>query len=154
MVRYGPKIGARRSAPLGEGDLDPHLTQCGHGQALPACQVSSWSMQLFGHSTPTAQTGQDRQERQWSDSTQQTVLQTVVQKVMSLFNTAQFFAYHVSQATATRHVYTSTRASLIWIQRYQKVFFSFFAPKMSLGTICHSTINTAEYERTNKNKSY
>jgi len=27
-------------APLGEGELGPHLTQCGQGRGLPACQVS------------------------------------------------------------------------------------------------------------------
>jgi len=40
------------------GELGPHLTQCGLGQGLPLCQVSSWSIQLFGHNTPTSQTGQ------------------------------------------------------------------------------------------------
>jgi len=43
-------------APLGEGQLDPNLTQCGQGRGLPACQVSSWSIQPFGHNTPTLQT--------------------------------------------------------------------------------------------------
>ena len=28
-------------APLGEGELGPHLIQCGRGRGLPACQVSS-----------------------------------------------------------------------------------------------------------------
>ena len=37
------------SAALGE-ELGPHLTQCGQGRGLPACQV--------GHNTPTSQTGQ------------------------------------------------------------------------------------------------
>ena len=46
-------------APLGEGQLGPHLTQCGQGRGLPACQVSSSFIQSFGHSTPTSQT--DRQ---------------------------------------------------------------------------------------------
>ena len=27
--------------PLGERELSPHLTQCGQGRGLPACQVSS-----------------------------------------------------------------------------------------------------------------
>jgi len=43
------------------GVLCPHLTQCGRGRGLPACQVSSWSIKPFGHNTPTSQTGQDRQ---------------------------------------------------------------------------------------------
>ena len=30
-----------RLCPFGEGELDPHLTQCGHGRGLPPCQVSS-----------------------------------------------------------------------------------------------------------------
>jgi len=47
-------------APLGEGELGPHLTQCGQGRGLPACQVSSWSIQPFGHNTPTSQTGQSQ----------------------------------------------------------------------------------------------
>ena len=46
------------SAPLGEGELGPHLTQCGHGWGLPTCQVSSWSIQPFGHNRPTLHTGQ------------------------------------------------------------------------------------------------
>jgi len=32
------------------------------GQGLPPCQVSSWSIQLFGHNTPTLQ--RDRTDRQ------------------------------------------------------------------------------------------
>jgi len=46
------------AVPLSVGDLDPHLTQCGRGQGLTACQVSSWSLQPFAHNTPTSQTGQ------------------------------------------------------------------------------------------------
>ena len=55
-----------------------HLTQCGRGrstdrgQGLPPCQVSSWSIQPFGHNTLTSQTDRtDRQgqtDRQRSDS--------------------------------------------------------------------------------------
>ena len=37
--RYGPKIGG--CAPLGVGELGPHLTPCGQDRGLPACQVSS-----------------------------------------------------------------------------------------------------------------
>jgi len=43
-------------APFGEWELGPHLTQCGQGRGLPACQVSSWSVQPFGHSAQTLQT--------------------------------------------------------------------------------------------------
>jgi len=60
--RYGPKIGG--CTPLGKGDPSPHLTQCGQCRVLPACRVSSWSVQPFGHNTPTLQTGQNRQDRQ------------------------------------------------------------------------------------------
>ena len=58
----------------GWAKLGPHLTQYGWGRGLPACQVSSWSIQPFGHNTPTSQTGQR------SDSIGRTVLQTVAQK--------------------------------------------------------------------------
>jgi len=54
--------------PLWEGELGLHLTPCGHGQGLPACQVSSWSVKPFGtihqrHRQTDRQdrTGQDRQ---------------------------------------------------------------------------------------------
>jgi len=40
------------------GELGPNLTQCGRGWGLPPCQVSSWSIQPFGHNTPMSQTGQ------------------------------------------------------------------------------------------------
>jgi len=69
---YGPKIGG--CAPLGEGELGPHLTQCGQGRGLRARQVSSWSVKPFGHNTATLQT-----DRQRSDSIGWTVLQMVAQ---------------------------------------------------------------------------
>jgi len=47
------------AVPPSVGELDPHLWQRGQGRGLPACQVSSWSLQPFGHSAPTSQTGQD-----------------------------------------------------------------------------------------------
>ena len=34
---------------FGEGELGPHLAQCGLGRGLPPYQVASWSMQPFGH---------------------------------------------------------------------------------------------------------
>jgi len=75
----GRKLGG--CAPLGEGELGPHLTQCGQGRGQPARQVSSWSVQPFGHSARTLQT--DRQtDRQRTDSIGWTVLQTVAQKQM------------------------------------------------------------------------
>ena len=36
----GRKLG-EGCAPLGEGELGPHLTQCGYGRGLPECQVST-----------------------------------------------------------------------------------------------------------------
>jgi len=45
------------------GELGPHLTQCGRGRGLPPCQVSSSSVQPYGHNTPTLQTAQDRTDR-------------------------------------------------------------------------------------------
>jgi len=48
-------------APSEEGELGPHLTQCCQGRGVPACQVSSWSVQPFGHSARTLQT--DRTDR-------------------------------------------------------------------------------------------
>ena len=55
----GRKLGGS-CAPLGEGGrtLDPHLTQCDQRRGLPVYQVSSGSVQPFGHNTPTLQTGQ------------------------------------------------------------------------------------------------
>jgi len=38
------------------GQLGPHLTQSRMGRGLPPCQVSSWSIQPFGHNTPKLQT--------------------------------------------------------------------------------------------------
>jgi len=56
-IDMGCKLGG--SAPFFvEGELGPHLTQCGQGRGLSACQVSSWSIQPFGHNTPTLQIGQ------------------------------------------------------------------------------------------------
>jgi len=70
--------------PLSVGELDSHLTQCGRGRGLPACQVLSSSVQTFGYSTPKSQTAQDRTEqtdRTTVDRTGRTVLQTVAQKL-------------------------------------------------------------------------
>jgi len=57
-IGHGPKIG-RELCPFGEGELGPHLTQCGRGRVLSPSQVSYWSIQPFGHNTPTFR--QDRQ---------------------------------------------------------------------------------------------
>jgi len=40
------------------GELGPHLSQYGLGRGLPPYQVASWTIQPFGHNTPTLQTGQ------------------------------------------------------------------------------------------------
>ena len=87
----GRKLG-EGYAPLGKGEVGPHLTQCGQDRRLAVCQVSSWSIQPFGHSTPTLHTDrtdrtdrtdvQDRQTGQRSESSDGigwTVLQTVAQ---------------------------------------------------------------------------
>jgi len=71
--------------PLWGRGAGSHVTQCGQGWGLPACQVSSWSIEPFGHNTPTLQTGQtrqDRTDRKQSDSTGRTALQTVAQKIL------------------------------------------------------------------------
>jgi len=39
--------------PFFGGELGPHLTQCGQGPGLLACEVSSWSVLPFGCNTPT-----------------------------------------------------------------------------------------------------
>ena len=54
------------------GMLGPHLTQCGLGRGLPPYHLASWSIQPFGHSTPTLQTGH-RQDN-GTDSIGRTVL--------------------------------------------------------------------------------
>jgi len=71
-IDMGRKVGSVVLLSLG-----PHLIQCRLGRGLPAYHVASWSIQPFGHNTPTSQ--RDRTDRQRSDSTGWTVLQTVVQ---------------------------------------------------------------------------
>jgi len=101
--------------PLWERYLGPHLTLCVQGRGLPACQVSSWSVQPFGHSARTSQTEQDRHIGQWSHSIAWTVLQTVTQKLVTC--TGIVFIHHgrrnirqkeITQAakcTSTQHVH-------------------------------------------------
>ena len=63
--RHGPKSGGgelQYSFPLRE--LGPNLAQCTLGRGLPPYHVASWSIQPFGHNTPTLQT--DKQDRQLS----------------------------------------------------------------------------------------
>ena len=63
-----------------------YLMQCGRGRGLPPCQVSSRSIQPFGHNTPTSQTGQT--DRQRSDRIGRTVLQMVAKKT-AVFTTVR-----------------------------------------------------------------
>jgi len=60
-------MGRKVGAPMllsEEGELGPHLTQCGRDRGLPPYQVASGSIQPFGHDTPTLQTGQDKRTGQ------------------------------------------------------------------------------------------
>ena len=95
---YGPKIGGL--CPFGEGELGPHLAQCGQGRGLPACQVSSWSVPPFGHNTPS-QTGQTDRHR--TDSIGQTVLQTVGQKRYQRPSTHRQLRISTTYQTVTVH---------------------------------------------------
>ena len=56
-------------APLGEGELGPHLTQCVRGQGLPACQVhldpSNHLATVHEGHRQTGQTGKNRQDNGW-----------------------------------------------------------------------------------------
>jgi len=77
---YGPETGG--CVPLGEVNLGPHLTQCGHGRAYLHAKFH-----LDPSNTPTLQTGQTGQEkadrqtdRKRSDSIGRTVLQRDAQK--------------------------------------------------------------------------
>ena len=78
--RYGPKIGLG-CAPLGEGELGPHLTQCGQGRGyLHAKFHLDPSNRLATVHERQRQDRTDRQDRQRTDSIGRTVLQTVAQK--------------------------------------------------------------------------
>jgi len=54
--RHGPRSEGSAVPLSGGGELGLHLTQCGLGRDLPAYQVATWSVQLFGHNTQTSQT--------------------------------------------------------------------------------------------------
>jgi len=60
-IDMGQKVGWAAVQLFVRGELGPHLTQCRLGRGLLKCQVSSSSVQPFGHNTPTLQT--DRQDR-------------------------------------------------------------------------------------------
>jgi len=55
----GQKLGA---VPFGGRELCPHPTQCGRCRGLPTCQVSSSSIQPFGHNRPTPTFYPERQD--------------------------------------------------------------------------------------------
>jgi len=154
-------------APLGEGELGPKLTRCGQGWGLPACQVSSWFVQLFGHNTPTSQTGQtDRtgQERQWSDSIRWTVLQTVAQTFttntpqktfcMKLLNrhTGHYNILHLQlqQGTSNRNILTpfvtirstTVLSDSVWRQVSTVVFYTNTCMYQHLSHHCNSVYLT------------
>jgi len=48
-IDMGQKLGG--CVPFGEGELGPHLAQCGLGRGLLPYQVACWSMQPFGHNS-------------------------------------------------------------------------------------------------------
>jgi len=74
----GPKIVG--CAPLGEGELGPHLTQCGQGRGLPAAKFHlDPSNRLDTVHERHRRNRTDRQDRQQTDSIGRTVLQTVAQ---------------------------------------------------------------------------
>ena len=55
--RHGPKRGGCYVPFAGEGDLVPRLTQCGLGRGLLPYQVTSSSIQPFGHNRYRPKTG-------------------------------------------------------------------------------------------------
>jgi len=84
---YGPKIGGL--CPCGEGELDPHLTQCGQGRGLylhakfhldPSNRLATVHERYRQTGRQTGQTGQR------TDSIGRTVLQTVAQKPRYISN--------------------------------------------------------------------
>ena len=108
-------------------ELHPHLTQCGRGLGLPPCQVSSWSIQPFGHNTPTSQkdrTGQDR--------TGQTDRQTDRSFLV--------LAYRVCPGKeAVKQV--SDTASVVYTPTYLLTYIHFFGrPFAKRFTICYWTV--------------
>jgi len=74
----------RGVAPLGEGELGPRLTQCGH--CVPSfilIHPTVWRQ----YTSVTDRTGRGRQtDRQWSESIGRAVLQTVAQKLLNIWH--------------------------------------------------------------------
>jgi len=73
-------------APLGEGELGPHLTQCVQAKAYQHAKFhlhpSNYLATIHQRYIQVRQAG--RQDNGWSDSTGRTVLQTVTQKTLNL----------------------------------------------------------------------
>jgi len=96
----------RGCAPLGEGDLGPHLPQCGQERGLPTCmpnfiliRPTVWPQYTNVTDRQDRQTNRqtDRQTGQRSDSIGRTVLLTVAPKP-SLSLTSQYFQMVLSVA--------------------------------------------------------
>ena len=77
-------------APLGEGEVGPHLIQCGQGRGLHACQLAKFHLYSSNHLAAIHQRHRDTDKtrqlktdmtRRRTDSIWRTVLQTVVLKV-------------------------------------------------------------------------
>ena len=68
--------------PLWGGRLGPHLTQCGQGRGLPACQLISFWVRPTVWPQYTKVTDRTGQIGEQSDSIWQTVLQRVAQKLI------------------------------------------------------------------------
>jgi len=52
-AKWAEKHGGGLLCPFPRGEPGPHLTQCRLGRVLLPYQVASWSIQPFGHNTPT-----------------------------------------------------------------------------------------------------
>jgi len=102
--------------PFWEGELGPHLTQCGRCRGLPPCQVSFWSIQPFGHNTPTSQTDRTGQR---SNSTGQTILQMVAQKPIKSYQPSSFSALTLLVGRQEGHP-----AGKNWVVRYWRGYLS------------------------------
>ena len=77
---------------MGEGELGlgPHLTQCGQGRGIPACQLAKFHLDPSNrlatvHERHRQTDRQDRTDRQRSDSIGRTVLQTLAKKYWQYF---------------------------------------------------------------------
>jgi len=85
------------------GELCPHLTQCGRGRCLPPCQVSSWSIQPFGHNKPKTHT--DRQTGRQTDRTNGRPKTSLIQMCWNIFRSTVEFSLRIL-STCMKHVHT------------------------------------------------